>query len=136
MHSARIPLSSRLWPFPLRSIVLPPIRTLTPEALLLKLTYAFHFTPLWETRHLRPWSSQQSSQRHDKVVGGIRVDEGIERVISGWLDHNLAAQAVAEVDDDLLLRTRLHGISLLRDLRHGSLHGCIRLPLRRIDVRP
>src|SRR5262249_31521352 len=63
------------------------------------------------------------------------IDEGIERLISGWLDHNLAAQAVAVVEDDLLLCTRLHGISLLQDLRDGSLHHrCIRLQPRRIDV--
>jgi hypothetical protein len=75
-------------------------------------------------------------QRDGKVLGGIRVDEGIERLIGGWPDHNLAAQAVAVVDDDLLLRTRLHGISLLQDLRHGSLHHrCIRLQPRRIHVR-
>ena len=52
------------------------------------------------TRRLRPWSSQLSSQWHRKVLGGI-VDEGIERLIGGWLDHNLAAQAVAVVEDDL-----------------------------------
>src|SRR5262245_37759356 len=102
MHSARIPLSSRRWSVPLRSIVLPPIRTLTPEALLLMFTFAFLFTSLlirfavgaglvFETRRLRPRSSRQSSQRHGKVLGGIRVDEGIERLIGGRLDHNLAA---------------------------------------------
>jgi RTX calcium-binding nonapeptide repeat (4 copies) len=46
---------------------------------------------------LRPRSSRQSSQRHSKVLGGIRVDEGIERLIGGWLDYDLAAQAVAVV---------------------------------------
>jgi hypothetical protein len=50
---------------------------------------------------LCPWSSRQSSQRHGKGLGGIRVDEGIERLIGGSLDHNLATQAVAVVDDDL-----------------------------------
>src|SRR5262245_34664696 len=74
--------------------------------------------------------------RQSKALGGIRVDNGIELLIGGWLDHNLAAQAVAVVDDDFLLRTRLHGIRLLQDLRHGSLHHrCIRLEPRRIDVR-
>ena len=47
----------------------------------------------------------QLSQRQGKVLGGSRVYKGSERLIGGWLDHNLAAQAVAVIDNDLLLRT-------------------------------
>ena len=37
----------------------------------------------------------EAVKRHGKVFGCIRVDEGIERLIGGSLDHNLAAQAAA-----------------------------------------
>jgi hypothetical protein len=54
------------------------------------------------------------------------VNEGIECLVSSRLDHNLAAQAIAMVDDNNLLRTWLHGVGLLQDFgRRGPHYGCL-----------
>src|SRR5262249_28105385 len=70
---------------------------------------AFSSMPaLWPATSLRPFASASGAdlgqsatilgcvsaartrQRHGKGFGGIRLDEDIERLIGGWLDHNPA----------------------------------------------
>jgi hypothetical protein len=46
-------------------------------------------------------------------IPSILVDKGAERFVSGNFDHKLAAEAIAVVNDDSLLRARHHGVGLL-----------------------
>jgi hypothetical protein len=46
-------------------------------------------------------------------IPSILVDKGAERFVSGNFDHELAAEVIAVVNDDNLLRARHHGVGLL-----------------------
>src|SRR5262249_55579100 len=70
-----------------------------------------------------------------KFLAAAQSMKSLSGLVGGRLDHNLAAQAIAVVDDNHLLRTWLHGVGLLQDFGRRRLHyGCL-LQSRWVDVR-